>query len=101
MQIALGPYALLQMLGVAALTRQMVSRVQTNQLNELTAELADPAWSVTALHRINHLLWHGVEALVLGSPIPLASALGGLAGSTGLTALTQRIPAVFSTGIYS
>ena len=97
-QIALGPYALLQMLGVAALTRQMVSHVQANQIHELTAELTDPAWSVTALHRISLVLWHGVEALVLGSPIPLASALGGMAGSTTATVLTQRIPSIFSTG---
>ncbi|MBS0350219.1 MAG: hypothetical protein JSR33_03360 [Proteobacteria bacterium] len=91
LQLTLGPYALLQMLGVAALTRQGYHWVQAEQIHELTAELKDPAWSVPALHRVSYLLWHGVEALVVGSPFPLATALGGLAGSAITTTVVHSL----------
>jgi hypothetical protein len=91
LQLTLGSYAFLQMLGVAALTRQGYHWVQAGQVDELTAELKAPAWSVPALHRMSSLLWHGVEALVVGSPLPLATALSGLGGSAVTTTVIHSL----------
>lgn len=80
-QIALGPYTLVQMLGVAVLTQTGYHSIESNRLDDSQAELRDPAMSLTALHRLSVLVWHGGEALALGSLTPLISAVGSLAGS--------------------
>ncbi len=92
-QIAFGPYAFVQMLGIAALTLRMQRTIESRRLDDLKAELKEPEFSLTALHRLSVLLWHGGEALVLGSLMPLVSTTGGLAGSAvAMTAATRLLP---------
>ena len=71
-QIYLGPYALLQMLGMSAITLTGYRKVEADRLDDFKAELKAPLCSLTALHRLSVLLWHGGEALAQGSLVRLS-----------------------------
>ena len=90
-QIYLGPYALLQMLGMSAITLTGYRKVEADRLDDFKAELKEPLCSLTALHRLSVLLWHGGEALAQGSLVPIILAAGGMMGSESLTLITRRI----------
>ena len=90
-QIALGPYAFVQMLGISALTLRMHHTVEAWRLDEPRAELRSSVLSLNVLHRLCVLLWHGGEALALGSVVPLVSATGGLVGSAVAVAITSPL----------
>ena len=90
-QIYLGPYALLQMLGMSAITLTGYRKVESDRLDDFKAELKEPLCSLTALHRLSVLLWHGGEALTQGSLVPVILCIGGMMGSELLTLITRRI----------
>ncbi len=72
-QIYLGPYALLQMLGMSAITLTGYRKVEADRLDDFKAELKEPLCSLTALHRLSVLLWYGGEALAQGSLVPIVT----------------------------
>ena len=80
-QIYSGPYAFIQMLSMSAITLTAYRKVESDRLDDLKAELREPAFSLTALHRASMVLWHGGEALVQGSFVPLILAIGGAAAT--------------------
>ncbi len=90
-QIYLGPYALLQMLGMSMITLTGYRKVEADRLDDFKAELKGPLCSLTALHRLSVLLWHGGEALTQGSLVPIILAAGGMMGSESLTFITRRV----------
>ncbi len=90
-QIYLGPYALLQMLGMSVITLTGYRKVEADRLDDFKAELKEPLCSLTALHRLSVLLWHGGEALTQGSLVPIILAAGGMMGSESLTFITRRV----------
>lgn len=90
-QIYLGPYALVQMLGISAITLMASRQVDRNRLDHFKAELKQPVISAKALHRLSVLLWHGGEALMQGSLVPIVLAAGGMLGSEAVTIMTRKV----------